>query len=41
MSFNPVNPDRNKQAQEVISSGKTGKGFHPISILMISQLKDQ
>ena len=41
MYFNPVNPDRNKQAQEVIFSRKTGKGFHPVSISMISQLKDQ
>ena len=26
----PFNPDRNKQAQEVIFSRKTRKGFHPI-----------
>ena len=36
------NPDRIKQAQEVILSRKIRKGFHRnLSILMISQLEDQ
>ena len=38
MSFNP---DGNKQAQEVIFSKKLRKVFILISLLMISQLKDQ